>query len=123
MLKKVVKFIDFNGDPAEETLYFNLTEAEVVRLDTKYKGGFEEVVKHLDPENNPQEVLNLFEDVIRASYGIRTEDGKHFIKNSAESEMFFYSAAYSALFVELLQDADKAAAFVNGLLASTVPSE
>jgi len=123
MLKKVVKYTDFNGNPAEDTLYFNLTEAELVRLDVKYKpqGGFEGVASNLDPENNPEEVLTLFEDIIQASYGVRSEDGKYFIKDSEEAKLFFQSAVYSALFVELLQDADVASAFVNGIISSTTP--
>lgn len=123
MLKKVVKYTDFNGNPAEDTLYFNLTEAELVRLDVKYKpqGGFEGVASNLDPENNPEEVLTLFEDIIQASYGVRSEDGKYFIKDSEEAKLFFQSAVYSALFVELLQDADVASAFVNGIISSTAP--
>lgn len=123
MLKKVVAYTDFDGEQASKTLYFNLTEAEIIRLDANYEGGLEEITKHLDPEENPQQILDLFEDVIRASYGEKSKDGQHFVKDPDKVQMFLHSAAYSALFMELIQDADMAAAFVNGIMISTVPKE
>ena len=119
MLKKTIKYVDFDGKEGEETLYFNLTEPEVVRLDVQFKGGLEKFINNLDPEAKPEDVLSLFEKLIKASYGKKSEDGRHFTKDSESANLFFQSAAYSALFVELIQDADKAAAFFNGLLSST----
>ena len=121
MLKKVVEFTDFNGEQGSDTLYFNLTEAEIIRLDANYVGGLAGVTKVLDPKENPQQVLDLFEDVIRASYGEKSKDGRHFMKDPIAVQTFFHSAAYSALFMELIQDADAAAAFVNGIMISTAP--
>jgi hypothetical protein len=123
MLKKVVEFTDFNGEPASETLYFNLTEAEIIRLDANYPGGLKGVTTVLDPQNNPQQVLDLFEDVIRASYGEKSSDGRHFVKDPNAVQNFLHSAAYSALFMELIQDGESAAAFVNGIMISTVPEK
>lgn len=121
MLKKVVEFTDFNDEQGSETLYFNLTEAEIIRLDANYEGGLEAVTKVLDPQENPQQVLDLFEDVIKASYGEKSKDGRHFVKDPDAVQNFLHSAAYSALFMELIQDADAAAAFVNGIMISTAP--
>lgn len=123
MLKKVVEFTDFNGEQASETLYFNLTEAEIIRLDANYTGGLEAVTKVLDPKENPQQVLDLFEDVICASYGEKSKDGRHFLKDPGAVKTFLHSAAYSALFMELIQDADAAAAFVKGIMVSTAPKK
>ena len=119
MLKKTIKFVDFDGKEQSDTLYFNLTEPEVVRLDVSFPGGLEEYIKNLDEKVNPQDILNLFEEVIRASYGEKSEDGRYFIKDSESVAMFYQSATYSALFVELVSDADQAAAFFNALLSKT----
>lgn len=123
MLKKVVHFTNFDGEQDKATLYFNLTEAELVRLDTRYFGGLEAVIDNLDPENNPQQVMDLFEDVIKASYGERSEDGRYFIKDPNKAQMFLHSAAFSSLFLELIRDADAAAAFIKGILSTTAPIE
>ncbi len=123
MLKKTVKYVNFDGKEEEEAFYFNLTEPEVVRLDVKFKGGLETFISNLDPESRPEDVLDLFERLIKASYGEKSEDGRHFRKSPETADLFYQSAAYAALFVELIQDADKAAAFFNGLLSSTTPTK
>ena len=123
MLKKTVKYVNFDGKEDQEELYFNLTEPEVVRLDVQFVGGLEKFINNLDPEARPEDVLSLFEKLIKASYGEKSEDGRHFIKDSEMASLFFQSAAYAALFVELIQDADKAAAFFNGLMSSTSPTK
>lgn len=117
MIKKRVKYTDFSGEERIDTLYFNLTEPELVRLDVKYEGGLEKLVNNLDPEARPGEVLELFETVIRLSYGEKSEDARYFVKDEKATDMFMQSAIYSALFMELIQDADAAAAFVNGLIS------
>ena len=119
MLKKVIKYVDFDGKEQEETLYFNLTEPEVVRLDVQFPGGLEEYINNLDEKVNPQDILTLFEKVLRASYGEKSDDGRYFVKDSESVDLFYYSAAYGALFVELVQDADTAADFFNALLSKT----
>lgn len=119
MLKKVVKYVDFEGKEGSDILYFNLTEPEVVRLDVQFPGGLEEYILNLDEKVAPENILSLFEKVIQASYGERGEDGRYFLKSEEVTDLFYQSAAYSALFVELVQDADKAAAFFNGLLSKT----
>lgn len=119
MLKKSVTYTDFDGKKRTETLYFNLTEPELVRLDVMYEGGLEKFIKNFDPEKRPDEVLELFERIIRASYGEKSEDARFFLKDPKAVELFMQSAAYGALFMELIQDADNAAAFVNGLISQT----
>jgi hypothetical protein len=123
MLKKAIKYIDFDGNTREDTLYFNLTEPEVVRLDVKFPGGLEEYINNLDEKVNPQDILNLFEDVIRASYGEKSDDGRYFVKDPELVDLFYQSAAYSSLFVELVTNADKAATFFNALLSKTTIDE
>ena len=119
MLKKTITFIDLNGQKQTQTLYFNLTEPEVVRLDVQFKGGLVAYIEKLDDKVNPQNILTLFEKILQASYGEKSEDGLYFIKDSEKVELFHQSAAYSSIFVELVQDTDKAAAFFNSLLSKT----
>ncbi len=119
MLKRTIKYINFDGNEGEDTLYFNLTEPEIVRLDVQFEGGLETYINNLDEKVNPQDILSLFEKVLRASYGEKSDDGRYFVKKPEAVDLFYYSAAYSALFVELVKDADKASAFFNALLSKT----
>ena len=56
-----------------------------------------------------------FEDLILRSYGKKSLDGKQFEKSPEMSIAFQQTEAYSELVVELLSDANAAAAFVNGI--------
>ncbi len=119
MLKKEIKFIDFNGKEQSQTLYFNLTEPEIVRLDVQFEGGLVEYIEMLDDKAKPEDILSLFEKILKASFGEKSDDGLYFIKDPAKVDKFYQSAAYSAIFVELVQDVDKATTFFNSLLSRT----
>jgi hypothetical protein len=116
MLKKVVKYVDFNGNERSDTLYFNLTDVEVTRLEVKFPGGLEKYVNGLDAEERPDEILDLFEAVLSMSYGEKSEDGRYFHKPEEKTTAFVESAAYGAIFFELLSDADKAAEFFSAVV-------
>ena len=119
MLKKKIAYVDFNGEKQIETLYFNLTEAEVIRLDLEFEGGLEIYINALDEKTRPEDILKLFEKILAMSYGEKSGDGKYFVKTKETTEMFKQSAAYSSLFVQLVQDVDQATSFFNELLTRT----
>lgn len=122
MLMKTVEYMDFDGNPRKEKLYFNLSEAEIVRLDAEFEGGLENHVEKIVEEENPSDILQLFERVLRLSYGEKSEDGRHFMKNQEMQDMFVQSAIYNSLFMSLVTDVDEATAFINALLTrTTVP--
>jgi len=117
MLKHTIMYDDFNGVKQTETLHFNLTKVELVRLEISVKGGLADAMRALtEKENNEQELFEFFENLILTSYGRKSEDGKSFIKNDAERETFRCSAAYDALLMQFVTDADAAANFVIGIL-------
>lgn len=123
MVSKSVKYIDFDENLQTETLYFNLNEAEIIRLDLEFEGGFEKYIGRLneDPAKYPLKIMDMFEKIMATSVGHKSEDGKHFIKDDDEAAQFKNSAAYSALFVEMLQDGDEGAAFFNALMSRNSP--
>ena len=57
-----------------------------------------------------------FEDIIKQSYGKKSEDGKRFIKDPKDFEEFAQTEAYVNLFMELATNSDAAANFVNGII-------
>jgi len=120
MLKKTVKFIDFDGAERTTVLYFNLVESEIVRLDVEFKGGLENYINNLNAGSDTQDILTLFERVILLAYGEKSEDGLYFLKGPDKSELFKQSAAYNSLFMSIVQDVDVATDFFNRLLSSTV---
>ena len=57
--------------------------------------------------------MQLFKGLILKSYGVKSPDGRRFIKSEQRSEEFSQTEAYSDLFMELASDAEAAAEFVN----------
>ena len=71
----------------------------------------------IDTRDN-RKLFELFEQMIKMSYGIKSEDGKRFIKNKDATEAFVQSEAYTELLMELMgEDSTNAVlAFVRGIM-------
>ena len=119
MLKKTIRFNGFDGKETTEVWYFNLTEAEVTRLDAEFDPGLADYIQNFDENTTAQEMLALFERLIQMSVGSKSPDGSRFVKNDEILDDFLASAAYSALFAELATSPDTAADFFNGVLTRT----
>lgn len=114
MLKKTVKYTDFDNQPQTDDLYFHLTKAELVEFVSAYPGDFSDYVKKISRSDDRAEFVNLFRALILKSYGLK--DGPRFRKSAEISEDFSHTEAYSALFFELLSSTDNLIAFFNGVL-------
>ena len=123
MLKKTIKFEDYNGEQRSEVYYFNLTKSELTRWNFEHKEGIGPYVDRMLKENNYRELLRVFEDLISMSYGIPDADGLHFRKSKAITEDFENSPAYDELFMELVNDNTKFEAFVTALVPRDLAAE
>ena len=116
MLKKTIKYTDYDGNEREEDFYFNLSKAEITEMELSKEGGMSEYIKKISATQNGPELIKLFKDIIIKSYGEKSLDGKRFIKNKELTEAFIQTEAYSELFIELASNADEAAKFINGIM-------
>ena len=116
MLKRPITYEDFNGETTTETFYFNLSKAELIELETDYEAGLVKTLMTIIETEDPGRIIREFKRIILRAYGIKSDDGKRFVKSDDLRADFESHAAYSALFMELSQDAQKAAEFVNGIM-------
>ena len=116
MLKKTIKYTDYDGNEREEDFYFNLSKAEVTEMELSKEGGMSEYIKKISAAQNAPELIKLFKEIITKSYGEKSLDGKRFIKNKELTDAFTQTEAYSELFVELASNADEAVKFINGIM-------
>lgn len=116
MLKKTVTYNDYNGLERTEDFLFNLSKAELMEMELGVTGGMSEMIKRITNANDIPSLIKIFKDLVLKSYGIKSDDGKRFIKSKEISEAFAQTEAYSNIFMELSTDSDKAAKFVNGLI-------
>lgn len=123
MLKKTIKYTDYNGEERIEDFYFNLSKAEIMEMEMSQNGGMSEYIKKIVNTQDNVSIMNLFKEIIQKSYGEKSLDGKRFIKNKELTEAFIQTEAYTELFVELVSDADAAAKFVNGIIPQNMNSK
>lgn len=120
MLKKVLTYTDFDGEERTEEFYFNLTKAELVKMRYSAAGGMEKRLQRIVNEKDPHKIIEVIEDFIKASYGVKSDDGKRFIKSEKLFEDFKSTEAYSDLLIQLMTDEGAAASFVNGIVPPDV---
>lgn len=123
MLKKTITYTDYNGVERKEDFYFNLSKAELTEMQLGTLGGFSEMVQKIVDAKDMPRLVALFKDVIYKSYGVKSDDGRRFIKSKALSEEFAQTEAYSILYMELATDDKAAAKFINGILPADLAKE
>ena len=123
MLRKSITYTDFNDVVRTETFYFNLTEAELIELELSETGGYTEMLQQIVDAKDGKAIMARFRDLILRSYGVRSDDGRRFIKSEQLSEEFAQTNAYSALFFELVTDADASAKFATALIPASLANK
>ena len=116
MIKKTMTYTDYNGVERTEDLYFNLTKAEVMEMEMSTKGGLAEMIQRIIAAQDAPAIIKVFKDLIRKAYGVKSADGKRFIKSEELWAEFEQTEAYSMLFMELATDADAASKFINAIV-------
>ena len=116
MIKKTVTYTDYNEVERTESFYFNLSKAEVMEMELSTAGGMAETIQKIIDSNDAPAIIRVFQDLVLKAYGVKSDDGRRFIKSKELSEEFAQTEAYSQIFMELATDADAAAKFVNGIV-------
>lgn len=116
MIKKTVTYTDYNGVDRTENFYFNLSEAEVMEMEMGTEGGMSESIQKIVDAKDAPAIIRVFKDLVLKAYGVKSDDGRRFIKSKELSESFSQTEAYSQIFMELATDADAATKFVNGIV-------
>lgn len=120
MLKETITYDDYNGVERTEDFYFNLTKAELMEMEMSTSGGLTEMIQRIVAAQDAPAIIKIFKDLVLKAYGIKSPDGKRFIKSDEITTEFSQTEAYSQLFMKLATDADAAAKFVNGIMPADV---
>lgn len=125
MFKKTLTYVDWNGEKITEDLYFNLNTVDQTRLLAKYspsgvKSNGEEYTMSdycaqlLKAQDKPG-IIQVIEDIILSSYGVKSVDGRKFDKSKEVRESFEYSVAYAELFELLMTNQNEMNNFVDNI--------
>ena len=104
MFTKNITYTDYNGTVKTEEACFNLSKRDIMILQNSVEGGFDKAIEKINKSGDKFKIFALFDKLILAAYGKKSEDGSRFVKNAEITEDFMSSAAYDALFDEFLEN-------------------
>lgn len=126
MFKKTIQYTDYADRPATGVFYFNLSTAELVKLEMSTMflsedgetttGGLQQSIQDVIDSRSGKRIIEMFDMFIDASYGVRSDNGLKFTKNAEVLSDFKSTPAYDALFMELVTDAKAGAKFVAEIM-------
>lgn len=116
MFEKKIKYIDYNGEEREEVFYFHLNKAEIMEWELSEVGGLRARLEKIIASKDIPEIAAIFKEIIMKSYGVKSPDGKKFIKNKEVLNDFMQTEAYSELYMSLATDTDAASEFINKVI-------
>jgi hypothetical protein len=131
MLKQTIKFRDLDDNEIEDVFYFNLNKGELGKMLLTHVDG-DVIDGEGDPTKWIQEIIDsrdggriidLFEMFVKASYGVRSENNRRFIKSEEAWLDFYQSDAYSEFFFKLCTDAEFGGQFISGLMPQELQDE
>ena len=116
MIKKIIKYTDYNGQQRKETAYFNLNKLEILKLTAKLGMNIDDYTKKLAESEDMPKMLQFIEDIILMSYGEKSEDGRTFEKSKEKTAKFENSNAFAELFEQLLTNPQQTEQFASGIV-------
>ena len=118
MLKKTVTYEDWNGRTRTEDFYFNLTRTECAELEYGLVPGksLSDSFQIFVESNDIAEIIKAMKEVVLKAYGVKSEDGRRFMKNDEIRTAFLESPVFDEIYMELATDSDKAADFLVNIM-------
>lgn len=122
MLKKTITYTDYNGEERTDDFYFNLNKVECMELEFSVSPGetLSNYIQVLVDSQDMGTVIATIKKIVLMSYGIKSPDGKRFIKNAKIRDDFEQSPAFEQLYWDLITDSESAADFLSGVMPSAV---
>ena len=119
MIKESLTYVDYNGVERTEDFYFNLSKAEIMDIEASLPGhSLEEWVKTVYTTREFDKLWHLFSDLVKKSYGVKSEDGRRFRKSDEITKEFSETEAYPVLINKFLTEPDFATNFFTNLVSS-----
>lgn len=142
MLKKTIKYVDFNGGEHSEDIYFHVSKTsiltapdsvynEIIKIgqDLQQTGKFLESSEGTISDTNPFDknnqtitdairmIARLLDRLIDLAYGKRSSDGMKFVKNEEVLSEFKSSAVYDAFIEYMIVNQEEMIDFIKQLLS------
>ena len=123
MYKYTATYTDYDGVERTEDFLFNLSEAEIVEMEYGVTGGMQRMLEQIVAAKDTKRIMDVFKDLIKRAYGVKSPDGRRFEKDEKLSKEFTETPVYSDMFMKFAREADAAAEFVNKIIPQSVAAE
>lgn len=126
MHKETITYVDYDGVERTEDFYFNMNEPELIEMQYGTAGGLDQTIKKIIAAKDQGSLITIFKKLLLDSYGIKSDDGRRFIKKENGRRLadeFEQTPAYPILYMKLATDDEAAAKFVNEIVPSSVAKE
>lgn len=136
MIKRTITYKDFDGKDVTEDLYFNLTQFEATELSIEMPEEISSEASNVKTNEDAiaagnrilqkmsgKEIVDFVKKLVLKSYGIKSEDGKRFIKSDKISEEFSQTIAFSDFMMELMTNDEAVTTFINGVIPSDLAAK
>lgn len=118
-----VTYTDFDGVVRTEEHRFNLTTSELVKLENSMAGGLQKRIENMMMLKDVPTIMKTMEDIIRMSYGVKSPDGRKFIKSDEIYNDFAQSGAYDEFYMSVVTDSDKASEFIDNIIPAEIKAK
>ena len=122
MFKKTIKFEDFDGNEQTEDFYFHISKTEFLAMAAD-GDDMKKRIERIVAEKDGKKIIHEFRELIKLSVGVRSEDGKRFLKDEVSQSTMIDSPAFDELVMELATSAGAASEFVSNLLPEKMQKE
>lgn len=116
MITREITYIDYNGDEQTEKYYFDLTVPEMLELSFSSAGDIQSTLERLSNSRKVGEIFTIIQTLIFKSVGVKSDDGKRFVKNEDVLNDFKQSRGYESFLMKMMQDTDYASKFIEQLI-------
>lgn len=120
MLKKTITFEDFEGNKRTEDFYFNLSKAELAEMQMSRQGGFTDWIQKVIDARDNTTLFATIKDFVLKSVGVKSPDGRRFIKNDEIRTEFEQTDAFSELMMELMGNETAFSTFCQGIVPKDI---
>ena len=119
MLRKTIKYEDFDENPREMTAYFNLNERELAELVEEFGGrdSLQNLFASIKGSGDASKLTSFMRTIIKKSYGQKSGDGNRMVKNDEVWDAFYQSEAYNEFFMEVMASDEANQSFLSQVVS------
>lgn len=116
MLKRTIEYENYDSIWVKEDFYFNLSQSELTMMEMSEDGGLAARLQSIIDKKDGKNIMATFRDILLKSYGVKSADGRRFMKSPELSKEFSETSAFDILFTELVTNPEKALEFVQAII-------